>query len=75
MVRQGWALDYEWYSGGAYAAEQLEAEQAERGPWSGSFMAPWVAGASKLMTAWRGQANREARLPTSLEGEWTSSGW
>jgi endonuclease YncB( thermonuclease family) len=40
MVRQRWAVDNEWYSGGAYAAEQLEAEQAERGPWSGSFVAP-----------------------------------
>ena len=41
MVRQGWALDYERYSGGAYAAEQFEAEQAQRGLWSGSFVAPW----------------------------------
>jgi endonuclease YncB( thermonuclease family) len=41
MVRQGWALDYERYSGGAYAAEQLEAEQAQRGLWSGSFVPPW----------------------------------
>jgi endonuclease YncB( thermonuclease family) len=41
MVRQGWALDYERYSGGAYADEQIEAEEAERGLWSGLFMAPW----------------------------------
>jgi endonuclease YncB( thermonuclease family) len=41
MVRQGWALDYNRYSGGAYAAEQLEAEQAQRGLWSGSFVPPW----------------------------------
>jgi endonuclease YncB( thermonuclease family) len=41
MVRSGWALDYERYSGGAYAAEQLEAEQAQRGLWSGSFVSPW----------------------------------
>jgi endonuclease YncB( thermonuclease family) len=41
MVRQGWALDFERYSNGAYAAEQLEAEQAQRGLWSGSFVAPW----------------------------------
>jgi endonuclease YncB( thermonuclease family) len=26
---------------GAYAAEQLEAEQAQRGLWSGSFVPPW----------------------------------
>jgi len=30
MVRQGWALDYQRYSGGAYAAEQLEAERTAR---------------------------------------------
>jgi endonuclease YncB( thermonuclease family) len=41
MVRQGWALDYERYSGGHHAAEQLEAEAAQRGLWSGSFMPPW----------------------------------
>jgi endonuclease YncB( thermonuclease family) len=41
MVLQGWALDYERFSGGAYADEQLEAEQAQRGLWSGSFMQPW----------------------------------
>jgi endonuclease YncB( thermonuclease family) len=41
MVRQGWALDFERYSGGHYAAEQLEAEQAQRGLWSGSFVPPW----------------------------------
>jgi hypothetical protein len=38
MVR---LLDYARYSRGHYAAEQLEAEQARRGLWSGSFMAPW----------------------------------
>jgi endonuclease YncB( thermonuclease family) len=41
MVRSGWALDYERYSGGHYAAEQLEAEQAQRGLWSGAFVPPW----------------------------------
>ncbi len=41
MVRRGWALDFERYSRGAYAAEQLEAEQAQRGLWSGSFIPPW----------------------------------
>jgi endonuclease YncB( thermonuclease family) len=41
MVRQGWALDFERYSNGAYAAEQLEAEQESRGLWSGAFVAPW----------------------------------
>jgi endonuclease YncB( thermonuclease family) len=41
MVRQGWALDVERYSSGRYAAEQLDAEQAQRGLWSGSFVPPW----------------------------------
>jgi len=41
MVRSGWALDYERYSKGAYAAEQIEAEQHQRGLWSGSFVPPW----------------------------------
>jgi endonuclease YncB( thermonuclease family) len=41
MVRQGWALDYERFSDGRYAAQQLEAEQTERGLWSGSFIPPW----------------------------------
>jgi endonuclease YncB( thermonuclease family) len=40
MVRQGWALDFERYSRGAYAAEQLAAEQARRGLWSGAFIPP-----------------------------------
>jgi hypothetical protein len=47
MVRSGWALDFGRYSGGHYAAEQLETEQAQRGLWSGSFVngltAPWPA--------------------------------
>jgi endonuclease YncB( thermonuclease family) len=38
MVREGWALDYRRYSGGAYAAEQ-EAERA--GLWAGEFVPPW----------------------------------
>jgi endonuclease YncB( thermonuclease family) len=42
MVRSGWALDFERYSRGAYAAQQLEAEQAERGLWSGAFVPPWI---------------------------------
>jgi endonuclease YncB( thermonuclease family) len=41
MVRSGWALDYERYSGGRYAAEQLEAEAALRGLWAGAFVPPW----------------------------------
>ena len=46
LVRQGWALDDERYSGGAYADEQ-EAARAERaGLWAGEFVSPWE---------WRGQ--------------------
>jgi endonuclease YncB( thermonuclease family) len=41
MVRQGCALDFERYSGAQYAAEQLDAEQAQRGLWSGSFVPSW----------------------------------
>jgi endonuclease YncB( thermonuclease family) len=41
LVRQGLALDYRHYSGGAYAAEQ-EAASAERaGLWAGEFIPPW----------------------------------
>jgi endonuclease YncB( thermonuclease family) len=46
MVRSGWALDYDRYSHGRYAAEQRDAIQAQSGLWSGSFVPPWgVAGA------------------------------
>jgi endonuclease YncB( thermonuclease family) len=41
MVRSGWALDYAKYSHGAYLGEQLDAVQAQRGLWSGSFVPPW----------------------------------
>jgi endonuclease YncB( thermonuclease family) len=41
LVRAGWALDYERYSGGRYAGEQLKAEQAQRGLWAGSFVPSW----------------------------------
>jgi endonuclease YncB( thermonuclease family) len=41
MVRQGWALDYEWYSGSAYASEQLEAERAQQGLWAGHSCREW----------------------------------
>jgi endonuclease YncB( thermonuclease family) len=45
MVRQGWALAYYPARGAipgpSYDAEQLKAEQAQRGLWSGSFIPPW----------------------------------
>lgn len=40
LVREGWALDYRRYSGGAYAAAQKQARSARRGIWSGSFERP-----------------------------------
>jgi endonuclease YncB( thermonuclease family) len=41
MVRQGWALDYERYSGGAYADEQKAAWVERAGLWAGEFVPPW----------------------------------
>jgi hypothetical protein len=46
MARQGWALDFERYSGVRYAAAYLDAEQAQRGLGSGSFVPPWERRAS-----------------------------
>lgn len=40
MVRQGWAVDYRRYSGGAYAAAERQAAKARRGIWSGRFERP-----------------------------------
>ena len=41
MVRQGWALDYERYSRGAYADEQKAAWAARAGLWAAEFVPPW----------------------------------
>lgn len=41
LVRQGWALDWQRYSGGAYAAAQDDARDAGRGVWTGAFVMPW----------------------------------
>ena len=40
MVREGWAVDYRRYSGGAYAAAERQARKAQRGIWSGRFERP-----------------------------------
>lgn len=40
MVREGWAVDYRRYSGGAYAAAERQARKAGRGVWSGRFERP-----------------------------------
>ena len=41
MVREGWALDYRYYSKGRYASKEAEARKARRGIWSGRFVKPW----------------------------------
>ncbi|OKO72859.1 thermonuclease family protein [Bradyrhizobium sp. AS23.2] len=41
LVRNGLAFDWPQYSKGAYAEVQREAEQNERGLWTGSFVKPW----------------------------------
>ncbi|MCK1522781.1 thermonuclease family protein [Bradyrhizobium sp. 17] len=41
LVSHGHALDWPRYSKGKYANEQRQAEQTERGIWSGSFSKPW----------------------------------
>jgi len=40
MVRQGWALAFTKYSK-VYVAEEEQARNAQRGLWSGAFIAPW----------------------------------
>lgn len=41
MVREGWALNWDRYSHGAYAAEEADARVHRRGIWSTEFTAPW----------------------------------
>jgi endonuclease YncB( thermonuclease family) len=43
LVQQGHALDWSRYSGGAFAADQAEAQRHHRGMWDGSFVEPWNA--------------------------------
>ena len=40
VVRQGWALAYRRYSKD-YVSVEMEAQEARRGIWAGSFEAPW----------------------------------
>lgn len=42
LVRGGLALDWPKYSRGKYDDAQREAEQAARGVWAGSYVAPWL---------------------------------
>lgn len=41
LVREGWALDWPRYSGGAYAKTQEEAQRDGEGLWRGTFVPPW----------------------------------
>ena len=41
LVRQGLALDYAYYSHGAYKAEQAKAQEENLGIWRGTFEMPW----------------------------------
>ena len=40
MVQGGWAVEYRYFSKGAYAANELEAKNASRGLWAGTFQNP-----------------------------------
>ena len=41
QVRDGWALDWQHYSHGAYAGQEAEARASLNGIWSGTFENPW----------------------------------
>lgn len=41
LVRNGWAMDWPRYSGGAYAAAEAEARAERLGMWAGTFQPPW----------------------------------
>lgn len=41
MVRDGWALDWARYSGGAYAEIEAQARADRRGVWALACVAPW----------------------------------
>ena len=40
MVRRGWALEYKYFSKGAYTNDELEAKKSKLGLWSGTFQNP-----------------------------------
>jgi hypothetical protein len=54
-VRNGLALDWPKYSKGKYNRAQREAERAERGMWSGSYVEPW------LYRAWKAVGRKPAQ--------------
>lgn len=41
MVHSGWAVDYRYYSKGAYAKEEQAAKSERRGLWGTRFEWPW----------------------------------
>lgn len=41
LVGQGWAIEYDQYSDGRYAADEARAQQAAAGIWQGKFVPPW----------------------------------
>ncbi|UWL59243.1 thermonuclease family protein [Brucella pseudintermedia] len=51
MVREGWAVDWVKYSGGAYEREQDAAQSAQRGIWQGDFQMPCEARAARSKRA------------------------
>ncbi|MDQ6436362.1 thermonuclease family protein [Mesorhizobium sp. LHD-90] len=51
LVLNGFALDWERYSGGAYAKLQEDARSRNSGLWSGSFENPWDWRANKRVPA------------------------
>lgn len=42
LVENGWALDWPYYSHGAYASEQAAAKKSRAGIWAFNFMEPWL---------------------------------
>jgi endonuclease YncB( thermonuclease family) len=40
MVRGGWAVEYRYFSKGAYTADEQQAKNSKRGLWSGTFQNP-----------------------------------
>lgn len=47
MVHNGYALNWDKYSHGAYAADEQEAREHHRGIWSTQFVVPWEWRAAK----------------------------
>lgn len=40
MVRGGWAVEYRYFSKGAYTSDELQAKNSRRGLWAGNFQNP-----------------------------------